>query len=93
MTPCGATGHQQAGNVAARDQEQEANARALEREGGAVVLLQSDLTPDTLATTVAYLVGDPDRLATMSEGARKLTTPGAADAIVDELVRLAGQGI
>src|SRR5262249_1915680 len=28
--------------------EQEANARAQEKEGGAVVLLQSDLTPDSL---------------------------------------------
>jgi UDP-N-acetylglucosamine--N-acetylmuramyl-(pentapeptide) pyrophosphoryl-undecaprenol N-acetylglucosamine transferase len=70
--------------------EQEANARALEREGGAVVLLQSDLTPDTLDTTVCALATDPARLAAMSAAARALATPGAADAIVDELLRLAG---
>jgi UDP-N-acetylglucosamine--N-acetylmuramyl-(pentapeptide) pyrophosphoryl-undecaprenol N-acetylglucosamine transferase len=70
--------------------EQEANARSLEQEGGAVVLLQTDLTPHTLTTTVSYLIADPARLASMSEGARKLATPGAADAIVDELLRLAG---
>jgi UDP-N-acetylglucosamine--N-acetylmuramyl-(pentapeptide) pyrophosphoryl-undecaprenol N-acetylglucosamine transferase len=69
--------------------EQEANARSLEQEGGAVVLLQTDLTPHTLTTTVSYLIADPARLASMSEGARKLATPGAADAIVDELLRLA----
>jgi UDP-N-acetylglucosamine--N-acetylmuramyl-(pentapeptide) pyrophosphoryl-undecaprenol N-acetylglucosamine transferase len=73
--------------------EQEANARTLEREGGAVVLLQSDLTPDSLVSTILGLISDPNRLAAMSEGARKLATPGAADAIVDELVRLAGVGI
>lgn len=72
--------------------EQEANARTLEREGGAVVLLQSDLTPDTLTTTVSNLIADPTRLAAMSEGARKLATPGAAGAIVDELVRLSSGG-
>lgn len=72
--------------------EQEANARALEREGGTVVLLQSDLTPDTLTTTVSNLIADPTRLAAMSEGARKLATPGAAGAIVDELVRLSSGG-
>jgi UDP-N-acetylglucosamine--N-acetylmuramyl-(pentapeptide) pyrophosphoryl-undecaprenol N-acetylglucosamine transferase len=73
--------------------EQEANARALEKEGGAVVLLQSDLTPDSLADTVCGLIQDPTRLRTMSEGAVKLAMPGAADAIIDELLRLAsGRG-
>jgi UDP-N-acetylglucosamine--N-acetylmuramyl-(pentapeptide) pyrophosphoryl-undecaprenol N-acetylglucosamine transferase len=69
--------------------EQEANASALEKEGGAVVLLQSDLTPDSLADTVCGLVKDPGRLMTMSAGAERLARPGAADAIVDELLRLA----
>lgn len=69
--------------------EQEANARALEKEGGAVVLLQGDLTPDSLVTTVCGLVRDTARLKTMSQGAGKLAMPGAADAIIDELLRLA----
>src|SRR5207248_2185990 len=68
--------------------EQEANARALESAGGAVVLLESDLTPDSLAATVCSLVSDPARLSQMSQGARKLASPGAADAIIDELIRL-----
>jgi UDP-N-acetylglucosamine--N-acetylmuramyl-(pentapeptide) pyrophosphoryl-undecaprenol N-acetylglucosamine transferase len=70
--------------------EQEANARALEKEGGAIVLLESGLTPASLADTVRSLITDPHKLAEMSQGARKLSTVGAADAIVDELLRLAG---
>jgi len=70
--------------------EQEANARALEAAGGALVLLESDLTPDSLADAVCSLVSDPARLSRMSEGARKLASTGAANAIVDELLRLAG---
>jgi UDP-N-acetylglucosamine--N-acetylmuramyl-(pentapeptide) pyrophosphoryl-undecaprenol N-acetylglucosamine transferase len=69
--------------------EQEANARALEKEGGAVVLLQSDLTPGSLVEAVCGLINDAARLKAMSEGARKLARPGAADAIIDELMRLA----
>lgn len=69
--------------------EQEANARALEKEGGAVVLLQADLTSDSLAHTVCGLIKDSHRLKAMSEGAGKLAISGAADAIIDELLRLA----
>jgi UDP-N-acetylglucosamine--N-acetylmuramyl-(pentapeptide) pyrophosphoryl-undecaprenol N-acetylglucosamine transferase len=70
--------------------EQEANARALEKEGGAVVLLQSDLTANTLVKAVCGLIGDPARLASMPYGALKLSTSGAADRIINELLQLAG---
>jgi UDP-N-acetylglucosamine--N-acetylmuramyl-(pentapeptide) pyrophosphoryl-undecaprenol N-acetylglucosamine transferase len=70
--------------------EQEANARTLEKEGGAVVLLQNDLTADTLIETVCHLIDDPTQLNAMRQGALKLSTSGAADAIVDELLRLSG---
>ena len=69
--------------------EQEANARALEKEGGAVVLLESALTPDSLVDSVCSLIVDSARLGKMQDGARKLSTSGAADAIVDELLHLA----
>jgi UDP-N-acetylglucosamine--N-acetylmuramyl-(pentapeptide) pyrophosphoryl-undecaprenol N-acetylglucosamine transferase len=71
--------------------EQEANARALEKEGGAVVLLQDRLTPDSLVETVCPLITDPARLAAMGAGAGRLATHGAADRIVEELLRLAGR--
>ena len=69
--------------------EQEANARAMEKEGGVVVMLQDDLTPDLLIETVCNLLIDSARLAHMREGASRLAKPGAADAIVDELLVLA----
>ncbi|HKP53191.1 MAG TPA: undecaprenyldiphospho-muramoylpentapeptide beta-N-acetylglucosaminyltransferase [Chloroflexia bacterium] len=68
--------------------EQEANARALEKEGGAVVILQDDLTPDLLIETVCDLIADTARLTSMREGASRLAMPGAADAIVDALLAL-----
>ncbi len=70
--------------------EQEANARALEEVGGAIVLLQNNLSADTLVQTVCDLISDNEQLAAMREGALKLSTAGAADAIVDELMWLAG---
>ena len=69
--------------------EQEANARALEREGGALVLLQDTLTPDSLVEAVCSLINDAPRLAQMGEGAKKPAMPNAADALVDALLRLA----
>lgn len=69
--------------------EQEANARALEKEDGAVVLLQSELTPGSLVDTVCGLINDAARLQEMSRGAKKLAVSGAADMIIDELLRLA----
>jgi UDP-N-acetylglucosamine--N-acetylmuramyl-(pentapeptide) pyrophosphoryl-undecaprenol N-acetylglucosamine transferase len=71
--------------------EQEANARSLEGEGGAVVLMQEALTPDSLVEIVCGMVADHDRLERMRSGAAKLARPGAADAIVDELMALAAR--
>ena len=68
--------------------EQEANARTLEREGGAAVLLESGLTADSLVEQVFGLITNIAKLASMSQGARKLSTAGAADTIIDELLRL-----
>lgn len=70
--------------------EQEANARALEKEGGAIVLMQADLTPDTLVDSVCPLMQNPARLEQMGTGVKKLAMPGAVDVIVDELLRLVG---
>jgi UDP-N-acetylglucosamine--N-acetylmuramyl-(pentapeptide) pyrophosphoryl-undecaprenol N-acetylglucosamine transferase len=69
--------------------EQEANARALEKEGGAVVLLERDLTPNKLAEIVCSLITNKSRMEAMQAGARKLARPSAADAIVGELLKLA----
>ena len=69
--------------------EQEANARALEAEGGAVVLLQPNLTPASLTQAVCPLIINHTHLNRMSQSARHLATPQAADLIIDELLNLA----
>src|SRR6185503_5562959 len=63
--------------------EQTANARLVERAGGAVVLPQSELTPGTLATLVTTLVADGARLKQMRERTRTLAVPDAAERLAD----------
>jgi UDP-N-acetylglucosamine--N-acetylmuramyl-(pentapeptide) pyrophosphoryl-undecaprenol N-acetylglucosamine transferase len=72
-----------------RGDEQTANARVLTDAGAAVLLPESDLTPDRLVREVTALVGDPDRRRTMAERARALATPAAAERLVDLVLTLA----
>jgi UDP-N-acetylglucosamine--N-acetylmuramyl-(pentapeptide) pyrophosphoryl-undecaprenol N-acetylglucosamine transferase len=76
---------------AAADDHQRKNAQAIERAGGAVVIDQAELTGPGLAGTVAMLAADRGRLARMSEAMRAFARPGAAAAIVDRLLELAGR--
>ena len=68
------------------------NAEHFRRAGGAVVVLDSELTPARLRQEVELLRTDPARLAAMSEAMRGEARPDAAAAIADELMRLAGGG-
>jgi UDP-N-acetylglucosamine--N-acetylmuramyl-(pentapeptide) pyrophosphoryl-undecaprenol N-acetylglucosamine transferase len=63
------------------------NARYFEREGAAVVVLESDVAraPDM----VRSLLDDPPRLAEMSRAMLRVARPDAADDIAEELVDLA----
>lgn len=70
--------------------EQEANARLVEDAGGAVVLLQAELTPERLLGEVRRLLGAPGWLKEMGERARALAVPDAADRIVALLLEVAG---
>jgi UDP-N-acetylglucosamine--N-acetylmuramyl-(pentapeptide) pyrophosphoryl-undecaprenol N-acetylglucosamine transferase len=70
--------------------EQTANAREVERVGGARILPQSALTPAALAAAVAELLADPAALAAMGERARGLHVPDAAErlaALLQEAAR------
>jgi len=62
--------------------EQTANARLVERAGGAVVLPQSELTAERLTREVQALCAEPARLKQMGEHARTLAVPDAAERIV-----------
>jgi UDP-N-acetylglucosamine--N-acetylmuramyl-(pentapeptide) pyrophosphoryl-undecaprenol N-acetylglucosamine transferase len=68
--------------------EQTANARLVERAGGAEILPQDALTPAALAQRVDALVAAPDRLKTMGERATTLAVPDAAERIADLLESL-----
>ena len=65
-----------------RGDEQTANARLVERAGGAVVLPQSELTPERLLAEIQRLLLDPQRLKQMGEHARTLAVPDAAERLV-----------
>ncbi|PYX07531.1 MAG: undecaprenyldiphospho-muramoylpentapeptide beta-N-acetylglucosaminyltransferase [Acidobacteria bacterium] len=74
----------------AADDHQRVNAQALESAGAAVVLEETKLDEVWLVETVSSLLGDPKRLARMSEAARKLAHPNAAHDIAEMAARLAG---
>ncbi len=73
-------------NVTANHQEK--NARVLERQGGAVVLLEQDCTGQTLFQTVSELLNDPTRRADMSRALLAGATEDAGHTIYSTLVSL-----
>ncbi len=71
---------------------QEWNARLPEERGAAVVLRESELTPDSLEQTLAGLLDQPGRLAEMAARMKPLGRPGAAESIAREILALARPG-
>jgi UDP-N-acetylglucosamine--N-acetylmuramyl-(pentapeptide) pyrophosphoryl-undecaprenol N-acetylglucosamine transferase len=74
----------------AADDHQRVNAEALARAGAAVVVEESKLEGVWLAETIAALLGDQARLRRMSEAARSLAHPNAAQDIAAMAARVAG---
>jgi len=62
---------------------QEANARALQRAGGASVLLDDQLSAPALAERIQSLVDHPARLSAMAERSRAFGRPDAAARLAD----------
>jgi UDP-N-acetylglucosamine--N-acetylmuramyl-(pentapeptide) pyrophosphoryl-undecaprenol N-acetylglucosamine transferase len=75
----------------ATGRHQEANARALQRAGGASVLLDDALDGAVLAERIGSLLNDTKTLRTMGERARAWSRPDAALALA-RVVRSAGAG-
>ena len=67
---------------------QEKNARLLEEAGGARLLRDEELTPETLGSLVKELLASPDALRAMGQAQHSLDRPDALDVIVDEMLRL-----
>jgi UDP-N-acetylglucosamine--N-acetylmuramyl-(pentapeptide) pyrophosphoryl-undecaprenol N-acetylglucosamine transferase len=74
---------------AAADDHQNVNARALEREGAAVVVEESKLDAAYLVDTIAALIGDVARLRSMSQAAKSLAHPKAVEEIAEMVKKLA----
>ncbi len=64
------------------------NARALEKAGAARLLVERELRAENLFEVIRALASDASLRATMSEAARMLARPNAAEEIVEECLRL-----
>jgi UDP-N-acetylglucosamine--N-acetylmuramyl-(pentapeptide) pyrophosphoryl-undecaprenol N-acetylglucosamine transferase len=57
--------------------------------GAAVVIPDVELSPERLGTKIAELLSDEDRLRAMSNAARRLAKPDAAERIAREVLKAA----
>lgn len=73
-------------NVA--NNHQEYNARMLEREGAALVVLEKDLTADKFIDVIDNLMKDKEKLKKMADNSKMLGITDAAERIYDILSRL-----
>jgi len=71
---------------------QEANARAVQRAGGASLLLDEQLTAEALAERIESLVDHEERLVSMRERASAWARPDAAERVADLVARAASEG-
>ncbi|MFQ5520622.1 MAG: undecaprenyldiphospho-muramoylpentapeptide beta-N-acetylglucosaminyltransferase [Candidatus Methylomirabilia bacterium] len=67
----------------ARGDEQTANARIVERAGGAQLLPESELSPERLLRSIRALLADTEELTAMGQRARRLAIPDAAERLAD----------
>ncbi|POF28722.1 undecaprenyldiphospho-muramoylpentapeptide beta-N-acetylglucosaminyltransferase [Roseibium marinum] len=73
------------------DQDQAANARVLEKAGGAWPIRQVDLHPERLAREIIRFMETPDMLATAAENARGVARPDAVKRLADLVERVASK--
>ncbi len=72
--------------------DQEANARVVERAGGASVIMQSaPRFSDALGAEISRLLGDADARARMANAARSVARPDAAQRLADIVAEVAQQ--
>ncbi len=75
--------------AAAADDHQRKNAEALVEAGAAVMVLQKDVTPESLLGALRELLLDSERREAMARGAKSLAKPGALERIAAMAVELA----
>jgi UDP-N-acetylglucosamine--N-acetylmuramyl-(pentapeptide) pyrophosphoryl-undecaprenol N-acetylglucosamine transferase len=69
------------------DDHQRQNAEALLKEGAGFMLLERELSGESLAQQIRELLANPQKLAAAGEHARGLARPDAARVIVDEMLK------
>jgi UDP-N-acetylglucosamine--N-acetylmuramyl-(pentapeptide) pyrophosphoryl-undecaprenol N-acetylglucosamine transferase len=74
------------------DADQKNNALVLEAAGGGWIAEQATLTPQSLATRLTSLLGDPAVLQSAAAAAKSLGQPDAVTKLADAAERLASQG-
>jgi UDP-N-acetylglucosamine--N-acetylmuramyl-(pentapeptide) pyrophosphoryl-undecaprenol N-acetylglucosamine transferase len=73
----------------ARRDEQSANARGLAAAGGAVVIYERDMTPESLSSELSAILSDPERAVAMAAASLSLGRPDAARRLADLVEKLA----
>lgn len=73
---------------AATNNHQELNARVVERAGGAVVITESELSPERLAGAISEVLADSSRSQRMGAASKQLATPDATKSIVDLIEKI-----
>ena len=74
----------------AAENHQEFNARALEEAGAARMILNRDLTAETLGSALREMLADTAALKAMGEKSRAMGRPRATEEIADLVLELAG---
>jgi UDP-N-acetylglucosamine--N-acetylmuramyl-(pentapeptide) pyrophosphoryl-undecaprenol N-acetylglucosamine transferase len=70
---------------------QEANARSVMEAGAAVMILERDLTGESLFAAVRDIMLDEARRQAMARASRQLGMPDAAATIADQLARISAK--
>jgi UDP-N-acetylglucosamine--N-acetylmuramyl-(pentapeptide) pyrophosphoryl-undecaprenol N-acetylglucosamine transferase len=73
----------------ALDQDQAANAAALAKSGGAIVVPQNEFTPERLATILRDALAAPAKLETAAAAAKSVSVPDAAERLADLVLEIA----
>ena len=71
------------------DNHQEKNARAMEAQGGAVVLLEQDATPETLYEQITELLNNTDKYNAMRKALYGISVPDSAERLCAVMEQLA----
>lgn len=76
----------------AMDDHQTANARGLVEAGGAFLLPEADITPESLAATITAILSDPEGACAMATAAAQAGRPDAARHLAALVEQLAEKG-